>query len=60
MGDSLIRHAYPGESGQHNELRGLGYFGIDVGLAKVWNLSEHQAVRFSWETFNVTNTPVLA
>jgi len=54
---TLFRHAYPGESGQRNNLRGPGYFGIDGGLAKVWTITEHQLVRFSWEVFNVTNTP---
>jgi hypothetical protein len=52
-----FRLAYPGESGQRNNLRGPGYFGIDGGLAKVWNLTERQLVRFSWDVFNVTNTP---
>ena len=54
---TLFRHSYPGESGQRNNLRGPGYFGIDSGLAKVWNVTERQAVRFSWEVFNSTNTP---
>jgi hypothetical protein len=54
---TAFRHAYPGESGQRNNLRGPGYFGIDSGLAKIWNVTERQAVRFSWEVFNVTNTP---
>ncbi|MFZ0860571.1 MAG: TonB-dependent receptor [Candidatus Sulfotelmatobacter sp.] len=52
-----FRHAYPGESGQRNNLRGPGYFGIDSGLAKMWNVTEHQNLRFSWEVFNSTNTP---
>ena len=54
---TLFRHAYPGESGQRNNLRGPGFFGIDTGLAKVWAITEHQNVRFSWEVFNTTNTP---
>jgi hypothetical protein len=54
---TLFRHAYPGESGERNNLRGPGYFGIDSGLAKVWNVTERQNVRFSWEVFNTTNTP---
>ncbi len=52
-----FRLAYPGESGQRNELRGQGYFGIDAGLAKVWKVTESQGLRFSWEVFNLTNTP---
>lgn len=52
-----FRHAYPGESGQRNNLRGPGYLGLDSGLAKSWNFTERQALRFSWDVFNVTNTP---
>ncbi|HLZ39554.1 MAG TPA: TonB-dependent receptor [Candidatus Sulfotelmatobacter sp.] len=52
-----FRVAYPGESGQRNNLRGPGFIGLDGGLSKTWNITEHQLVRFSWETFNVTNTP---
>ncbi|HYA24034.1 MAG TPA: TonB-dependent receptor [Terriglobales bacterium] len=53
----LFRPSYPGESGERNNLRGPGYFGIDSGLAKIWNVTERQLVRFSWEVFNITNTP---
>jgi hypothetical protein len=52
-----FRYAYPGESGQRNNLRGPGYFGIDLGVGKTWNISEYQSVKFRWETFNLTNTP---
>jgi hypothetical protein len=52
-----FRSAYPGESGQRNTLRGPGYFGIDLGVGKTWKISESQAVKFRWETFNLTNTP---
>jgi hypothetical protein len=51
-----FRYAYPGESGERNLIRGAGYFGIDMGLGKVWNITETSALRFSWETFNVTNS----
>jgi len=50
-----FRHPYPGESGQRNELRGPGYFGIDAGLDKDWKIREGQTLSFAWETFNVTN-----
>jgi hypothetical protein len=46
----------PGESGQRNELRGPGFFGIDSGLSKSWHVSESQSLKFSWEVFNVTNS----
>jgi hypothetical protein len=51
-----FRFSYPGESGQRNELRGPGYFGIDTGLNKSWAITESQSVKLSWEVFNVTNS----
>jgi len=51
-----FRFALPGESGQRNTIRGAGYFGIDLGLGKTWHTSESSALRFSWETFNITNS----
>ncbi|MGA8501981.1 MAG: carboxypeptidase-like regulatory domain-containing protein [Candidatus Sulfotelmatobacter sp.] len=51
-----FRYSYPGESGQRNELRGPGYFGIDTGLSKQWPITESQNLKFSWEVFNVTNS----
>ena len=51
-----FRYSYPGESGQRNELRGPGYFGIDTGLSKQWPITESQNLKFSWEIFNVTNS----
>ena len=50
-----FRYSLPGESGQRNELRGPGYFGIDSGLYKSWPVTESQSLKFSWEVFNVTN-----
>jgi hypothetical protein len=37
-------------------IRGAGYFGIDLGLGKTWHPSESSTLRFSWETFNITNS----
>jgi hypothetical protein len=51
-----FRFAFPGESGQRNELRGPGIFGLDTGIAKSWKITESQAVKFSWEVFNATNS----
>jgi len=50
-----FRYSLPGESGQRNELRGPGFFGIDSGLSKSWPFTESQILKFSWEVFNVTN-----
>ena len=53
---AAFRFPYPGESGNRNAVRGPGFFGIDTGVSKSWRLAESQALRFSWETFNVTNS----
>jgi hypothetical protein len=51
-------YAYPGETGLRNQLRGPGFFGIDLGLAKRWKMpwSDGQSLQFRWEVFNVTNS----
>ncbi len=36
----------PGESGQRNNLRGPGYFGVDMSQAKTWKTTESQALQF--------------
>jgi len=54
---NVIRATYPGERGDRNIFRGPGTFGIDTGLAKMWNITEAQSLKFTWEVFNVTNTP---
>lgn len=53
---NAFRFALPGESGERNNIRGAGYFGLDLGLGKTWHMTEASALRFSWETFNVTNS----
>ena len=53
-----FRHAYPGESGNRNILRGDGFFGLDMGLSKRWKMpySDQHSVQFRWEVFNVPNS----
>jgi hypothetical protein len=51
-----FRYAYPGESGQRNNFRGPGFFDIDTSVSKQWTLHEGKTLRFSWETFNITNS----
>jgi Carboxypeptidase regulatory-like domain len=51
-----IRLPYPGEAGERNNFRGDGYFGVDSGLSKSWNLWEGQTIQFTWQVFNVTNS----
>ncbi len=52
-----FRAPFPGESGDRNDLRGPGTLNIDVGLSKSWNITERQSVKFTWENFNLTNSP---
>jgi hypothetical protein len=51
-----VRLPYPGEAGQRNNFRGDGYFNIDSGLSKTWQIREFGAVKFAWEVYNVTNS----
>jgi hypothetical protein len=55
---SSFAPAYAGESGERDNIRGAGYFGIDLGLAKRWTMpwSEKETLQFRWEVFNVTNS----
>jgi len=55
----LFRRDFPGESGLRNVLRGDGYFGIDLSIAKGWTMpwSTNQKLRFRWDMFNLTNSP---
>jgi hypothetical protein len=58
---SSFAPAYAGESGERNNIRGAGYFAIDLGLSKRWILpwSEKQSLQFRWEVFNVSNSASL-
>ena len=51
-------YAFPGETGGRNNLRGPGFFGVDLGLAKRWKMpwNENHSLQFRWEVFNVTNS----
>lgn len=54
--DAAIRLPYPGESGQRNNYRGQGFFGIDAGVNKTFRLTERQTLRFSAYAYNLTNS----
>ena len=51
-----LRFARPGEVGFRNMLRGDGYIGADMGVAKAFALPGGTRLRFRWDVFNVTNT----
>jgi|HubBroStandDraft_6_1064221.scaffolds.fasta_scaffold05832_2 hypothetical protein len=48
----------PGQTGARNQIRGPGFFGVDMGLAKRWHMpwSEKHSLQLRWEVFNVTNS----
>ncbi len=49
------RQDFPGEVGQRNTIRGPGYFGTDLGLHKMFNITEKQKLQLRWETYNAFN-----
>jgi hypothetical protein len=57
-GINAFTNPFPGESGARNQVRGDGFFNVDLGLAKRWRMpwSEKQSLQLRWEVFNVTNT----
>jgi hypothetical protein len=56
---TYFRRSYPGEVGIRNEMRGDGFFTVDLSVSKAWTMpwSNDQKLRFRWDTFNLTNTP---
>jgi hypothetical protein len=48
---------FPGQGGARNQIRGPGYFGIDMGLAHRWKMpySERHSLQLRMEVFNVPN-----
>jgi len=52
-----FRHDLPGESGVRNPIRGDGYAGVDLGLAKTWKMpyNDQHSLEFTWNVFNVPN-----
>lgn len=52
-----FRFSVPGEVGNRNMLRGDGYFTMDIGVSKHFNLPwEGHKLEFTWQVFNVTNS----
>jgi hypothetical protein len=54
---SAFQNPFPGQGGARNQIRGPGYFGVDMGLSKRWRMpySERHSMQFRWEVFNVPN-----
>jgi len=55
---NAFTNPFPGESGARNQVRGNGFFNVDLGLAKRWRMpwSENESLQLRWEVFNVTNS----
>ena len=54
---TYFRRLLPGEVGIRNQLRGDGYFTIDLSIAKSIGLGfADNRLRFRWDIFNVTDT----
>jgi len=48
-------YAYPGQSGQRNNIRGQGFFDTDMNLSKKFNIVEKQTFEIRWQVFNAFN-----
>jgi Carboxypeptidase regulatory-like domain len=48
---------FPGQVGARNTLRGDGFAGLDLGLAKRWKMpwKDTHSLQFRWEVFNALN-----
>lgn len=53
----FFRRALPGEVGLRNQLRGDGFFTLDLSFNKAIKLGGDQEVQFRLDVFNATNTP---
>lgn len=54
---TAFRRDRPGEVGFRNQFRGDGFSTIDTSLRKIWSITEGTKIAFSWDVFNLTNTP---
>lgn len=55
-----FRSPYPGETGDRNQLRWPSYWVVDMGMQKSFSMpwKETHKMKFQWDVFNVTNTPI--
>jgi hypothetical protein len=48
-------YAYPGQSGQRNNIRGEGFLDTDMNLSKSFKIMETQSFQVRWQVFNTFN-----
>jgi hypothetical protein len=53
-----FRYPYSGETGERNFFHGTGFYSLDSGVDKNFHIHDQQQLKFAWEVFNATNTPV--
>ncbi len=51
-------YAFPGQSGARDNVRGQGFFGVDLSLQKSWKIPRHenQSLQVRWNVYNATNS----
>jgi Carboxypeptidase regulatory-like domain len=56
-GIQAFQPTFPGQSGTRNSLRGDGFAGLDLGLAKRWKMPwlESHTLQFRWDVYNALN-----
>ncbi len=54
-----FRSPAPGETGSRNIIRDPGFFSMDAGLYKTFDLTEKFKLTLRWEVFNVSNSQFL-
>ena len=53
---SSFDYAFPGQSGQRNNIRGEGFFDTDMNLSKTFHIVQKQTFQIRWQVFNVFNS----
>jgi len=58
---AAYRQSFPGEYGLRNNIRLWGSFDLNTAVAKTFRMpyKEGHTVQIRWETFNLTNTPIM-
>ena len=55
----LLSHVFRANPARRNSIRGDGFFAVDLGVSKRWQMPWSRVkhtLQFRWEVFNVTNS----